>query len=620
MRKFLSFIAIISLLLSLALPVAHAGTLTQAVNTIVNTVQYITAGEFVTSLLMGAKVKPNGIADYWGKAVQMGLIPAEVKKDKGLTRAQASYIVWKLINAVPELKNKNIPVSVRRVPPTEAFMRGICFFGGPVRGDGYVVRQPVVGYDLDEFIQGYQLLVMEYKYADGRTEIKYVWDRYKGISITRENYINSNSIFLGLLNEFKKKYPDKVVYAPRPYQKGWLFTIDPMPEAQKLKYPIYNVPETSFDLITKKYVTSRWDVDTPEKAVEILLMGSNAYEHLGLPLTRRDMAEVTYLYHTQGMEEFKGNRVKYNIKEHPYFNMYFEDFLVNYPRKYPTDYTRFAYYCKDYSTIPQLYREAMLHLADLGIITPDQSALNVGVYYFNPAKMLTRSDAVQMISRVFNKNQRDVLDEVTVKQYEYWEPKNEIGLGKWGIYDYDLKKYRNAADGIFDECTDGLTTVSQVATFRIEEPMAMSFAKTVYKIIPAGYYGIALAQQGSGNGYDLAYLGGDRLGFRLYDEIDDEKLKVQGDGKVLSNFIPLAYRDEFIKDLSVYNVSKLKTINELHRLIKKYGNIYVSFTLEPYYKKTINYCIYTAPTPYDPLNEKRVYPVPVAKPNPKYKQ
>uniref|UniRef100_A0A7C5V2U7 Uncharacterized protein n=1 Tax=Caldicellulosiruptor owensensis TaxID=55205 RepID=A0A7C5V2U7_9FIRM len=46
-----------------------------------------------------------------------------------MARAQASYIVWKLINAVPELKNKNIPVEVRKVPLTEAFMRGICFLG-----------------------------------------------------------------------------------------------------------------------------------------------------------------------------------------------------------------------------------------------------------------------------------------------------------------------------------------------------------------------------------------------------------------------------------------------------------------------------------------------------------
>jgi len=146
-------------------------------------------------------VKAEGIADYWGKAVKMGLIPPEAKKDKPLTRVQASYIVWKLINAVPELRDKNIPVSVRRVPPTEAFMRGICFFGGPLSSQEIDIR----GYDLLDFVQGYQLMVMEYKYADGSTQIKYVWDRYKGVSLARGTYKYITDPFQRILDEFKKK-------------------------------------------------------------------------------------------------------------------------------------------------------------------------------------------------------------------------------------------------------------------------------------------------------------------------------------------------------------------------------------------------------------------------------
>ena len=155
----------------------------------------------MTSILMGGKVKAEGIADYWGKAVKMGLIPPEAKKDKPLTRVQASYIVWKLINAVPELRDKNIPVSVRRVPPTEAFMRGICFFGGPLSSQEIDIR----GYDLLDFVQGYQLMVMEYKYADGSTQIKYVWDRYKGVSLARGTYKYITDPFQRRLDEFKKK-------------------------------------------------------------------------------------------------------------------------------------------------------------------------------------------------------------------------------------------------------------------------------------------------------------------------------------------------------------------------------------------------------------------------------
>ncbi|WP_162182170.1 hypothetical protein [Caldicellulosiruptor naganoensis] len=101
MRRILTFIVVLSLAITIsAVPFnSNAGTtsnlLTQAVTTAINKIDYITAGEFVTSLLMGAKVKPDKPLDYWGKAVKMGLIPAEVKKDKPLTRAQASYIIWK---------------------------------------------------------------------------------------------------------------------------------------------------------------------------------------------------------------------------------------------------------------------------------------------------------------------------------------------------------------------------------------------------------------------------------------------------------------------------------------------------------------------------------------------
>jgi len=231
MRKLLSFVVMLSLLLSFAFPVAQAGTVTQKVQAAINKIDYITAGEFVTSLLVGAKVKPDGAFDYWGKAVKMGLVPAEVKKDRPITRAQASYIVWKLINAVPELKKKNIPVSVRKVPPTEAFMRGICFFGGPYSDDSSF---GISGYDLTDFIQGYQLLILEYKYADGTTQIKYVWDRYKGVSLAPGTYKSIDEPFKKILAEFKQKYPNKVVYAPRPYQKGWMFTIDPIRDGSQL--------------------------------------------------------------------------------------------------------------------------------------------------------------------------------------------------------------------------------------------------------------------------------------------------------------------------------------------------------------------------------------------------
>ena len=125
--------------------------------------------------------------------------------------------------------------------------------------------------------------------------------------------------------------------------------------------------------------------------------------------------------------------------------------------------------------------------------------------------------------------------------------------------------------------------------------------------------------------YDLAGFGGQvsdklHLGFNLYDEIDDEKLQVwDGNEKVLSNFVPLAYRDEFIKDLNTFSISKLKTVSSTYEVLKRYGNVYISYRLEPYYKKRIIYCLYTSVPQYK-LANKKDYPILVAKPNSKYNQ
>ncbi|BCS82354.1 hypothetical protein [Anaerocellum diazotrophicum] len=623
MRKLLSFAVILSLLLTFAFPVAQAGTITQKVQAAINKIDYITADEFVTSLLIGAKVKPDKPLDYWGKAVKMGLIPQEVKKDRPITRAQASYIVWKLINAVPELKNKNIPVSVRRVPPTEAFMRGICFFGGP---GGYENEFGYVpGYDLDDFIQGYQLLILEYKYADGLTTFKYVWDRYKGIKYDPVGGINKISKdFLGLVAEFKKKYPDKVVYAPRPWQKGWMFAMDIVRDTKGIPATIDASVHSSIDY-ARQILTKAEDV-------------ISKFTKLGYPITREDIAQINYGYYF----EKKGTTLKgyygyYDIKEHPYFNMYLEDFLINYPRKYPTDHTRFAYYCKDYSKIPQLYREPMLHLADLGIITPDQSALYIGVYYFNAGKTLTRAEAVQMITRVFDKSKRDVLDEVSVKSSAYWIPEANIGTGRYMIFEKEKKKYTELETKA-DESGGGVSLASTQALFRIEELKSMRFVIMAKNVIPnkyvseKGFGSFSIAETNSMLGsIDLAELNFNGQSIVLYDEFDYPKIGIcdplvslwdYPKTKLLAYVAP-AYRDELQKDLNYYTFGKIKSVSKSNKIIKQYGDVFIVFNAAYLFgANVVKYELYTVlPLYFTETREKNYYVfLSPAKPNSKYTQ
>nr|WP_271628892.1 hypothetical protein [Caldicellulosiruptor sp. DIB 104C] len=452
----------------------------------------------------------------------------------------------------------------------------------------------ISGYDLTDFIQGYQLLILEYKYTDGTTQIKYVWDRYKGVSLAPGTYTSINEPFKKIFAEFKQKYPNKVVYAPRPYQKGWMFTIDPVRDGSEEFAMWIKVGDDKANTIAKAK---------------------------GYPLTRYDFATVTYLYHTKHQKIFKGYYGTYNVKEHPYFNMYLEDYLVNYPRKYPTDHTRFAYYCKDYSKIPQLYREPMLRLADLGIITPDQSALYIGVYYFNAGKTLTRAEAVQMIAKVFDKNKRDVLDEVRIKSYDYWIPKQIVGTGDYILYSEDRLKKGFINLGAMDNIAKGVIPSAPQITVRIEEPKVMSITRVNAKLYPKGYDGFGLAQQISFmESYDLAGFGIGDEGCIIYDEVDSIKVDTSDNQKTqLIDYVPLAYRDELKKDLANYTPAKVKSMSKSGEILKQYGDVYIHYKAKPIHGRIMDYELYTVIPQYK-LTDKNYYPILIAKANSKYTQ
>ncbi|WP_049760259.1 hypothetical protein [Caldicellulosiruptor bescii] len=128
MRKSIAIVVMVAFVMSLVLTgsgslmqqatATATSTTTKAATVQTGATGSIKAGDFVTQLLQGAKISVDN-GDYWGKAVKMGIIPSEVKKDRTLTRAQAAYIVWKFINAVPELKDKNIPVKVEYLSPVD---------------------------------------------------------------------------------------------------------------------------------------------------------------------------------------------------------------------------------------------------------------------------------------------------------------------------------------------------------------------------------------------------------------------------------------------------------------------------------------------------------------------
>lgn len=141
----------------------------------------------------------------------------------------------------------------------------------------------------------------------------------------------------------------------------------------------------------------------------------------------------------------------------PIFNESLNRWLMSLPRQYPLDYTRFKYICVDFNSVPKLYQEALLRLADLGIVTPDVNIdknvfktkfVDIASYNlknakpkvttpdirFNAGRVLTQKEASEMIARVFDESRRKVVDEMT---FDYSKEKNPETVDKYGNTLYD---------------------------------------------------------------------------------------------------------------------------------------------------------------------------------------
>lgn len=493
MRKLLSIVVILSLLLTFAFPVAQAGTITQAVQTAVNKIDYITAGEFVTSLLLGAKVNPDKPLDYWTKAVQMGLIPAEVKKDKPLTRAQASYIVWKLINAVPELKNKNIPVKTVVLSPVDYTFwtggdpthnfRGAYVAWGP--GDNGGWGDPYTRFNSKYAVMAYDLVVIDKYYKDGTVKTVHVWNRLKNYFLPLD--------WWKVLQRFMKENPDKVKFD--------------LP-AERLKAQVWVLGHHSllggFSTITDKNFVSTvqnrelYKLYYEPKRNDKLAYWSGCYTFFtykfdfppdSMWFTKPRYFQVFLNYLEFGKYKSSDyNEWQWTAELNPVTNEALNRWLMKLPRKFPLDWTRFKYICSDFNSIPALYQEPVLRLTDLGIIQPEVNidpTLFPNVYKrfkriinlytgeiqplpkmdmpdirFNAGRILTRAEAVDMITRVFDESKRVVFDELTFEQ---------DAIDDYGN-NYYRKFTRQASDVLYFH-------VGKTVTYRIDELWQLLYVK-----------------------------------------------------------------------------------------------------------------------------------------------
>jgi len=408
--------------------------------------------------------------------------------------------------------------------------------------------------DLDFVMYWSDLLIIDYHYADGRVKTKYVWDVLKGY-VMRDDYAK-------FLQDFAKKCPDKLKIAPKTeylkYDK----------ELEGYYYQLPFEPKGYFFVVTRKTTRTK----------------------------------------------DSGGR-EWSIVYDPRVNRYLEEYIKNHPRKYALDHTRFAQMADDYSKIPQAYREPMLRLADLGIITPEMSPLYVSKIRFNPAKMLTRAEAVEMISRVFDESKREVYDEFKWQLRSYVDMKTGIKY-YWDEYKQVYKPMMSAYNkNEYDKLrsSDAPEFGEPVLTFRMDELKLLALIKSLMNSPTSSFY-----KRYVGNSFVVYSFAGLEFYFqwdflRLIPWEDKGFNTYQYYAQATSVVVPKAYLAEAKKDINYYTSSKVKLPSD--GIVKWYGDVCIWYVNRSGRENGAYWCT-TNPTNknYYP-NAKVVY----AKPDPNIK-
>ncbi|ACM61532.1 hypothetical protein B0S90_2806 [Caldicellulosiruptor bescii] len=412
-----------------------------------------TAKGFTEALLSRARIEPA----TFEQAKTLGIVPKEVEPDSVLTRAQASYIMWNAMKKIDYLKVKNIPVSTAVYDLWESYLSG-----------KDVVLNP--GYCTMAAYQFFDFLRYEIYYANGEKDIKFV---YNPILLNGKCAMDNYDTVRQLIQTFKKKYP------------------------QKLKIAIPERPNIKVVKNAKRVLRYKINKDGSKVPYEV------AQGDLYYILFERNKVPNYYCYILENGEKiqykpvvlfYTGYKPQRDLKLKDYtdtndkyilnfimpkidlrYNKYIYDWLKSLPRRYKYyDYRRFEAqgYIEDIKSIPQLYKEPVLRMFDLGIYIWDKSPFYYQKVRAKPGKTLTEQEANELLNRLFDKSKRDVFDEFSNRAALYMTPAGDVicGLNNLGKVDnirmdpWDFQSVLSELDGaIFDTQTVTLRLLPGIA-------------------------------------------------------------------------------------------------------------------------------------------------------------
>jgi len=420
---------------------------------------YITTAKgFTESILSRSRVEPA----TFEQAKTLGIVPAEVKPDSVLTRAQASYIMWNAIKKIDYLRVKNIPVSTAVYDLWESYLSG-----------KDVVLNP--GYCTMAAYQFFDFLRYEITYADGTKDVKFV---YNPILLNGKCAMDNYDTVRQLVQTFKKKYPQqlKISIPKRPnikVLKNVKRVLNYRIKRSGAREPSEVVQgDLYYIFFERNKVPYYYILENGEKVqYKPVTLFYTAYK------PQRDMKLKDY---TDTNDKYILNFIMPKID--PRYNQYIYNWLKSLPRRYKYyDYRRFEVqgYIEDIKSIPQLYKEPVLRMFDLGIYIWDKSPFYFQKVRAVPGKTLTEQEANELLDRLFDKKKRDVFDEFSNRAALYMTPEGDVicGLTNLGKVD-DLKMDPWDLESVISEL-DGAVFDTQIVTLRLLPGVAREFKNTV---------------------------------------------------------------------------------------------------------------------------------------------
>ncbi|WAM31548.1 hypothetical protein [Caldicellulosiruptor naganoensis] len=374
----------------------------------------ITAKGFTEALLSRARVEPA----TFEHAKTLGIVPAEVKPGSVLTRAQASYIMWNAIKKIDYLKVKNIPVSTAVYDLWESYLSG-----------KDIVLNP--GYCTLAAYQFFDFLRYEIYYPDGTKDVKFV---YNPVLLNGKCAMDTKQSVQNLIRTFKKKYPDKLKIAilERPNIKvvrnvKRILSYKIKSNGEKVPYKIAK-GDIYYILFERDRLPNNYSYFVLENGEKI-----NYFPTL-LFYTGYD---PTHGVKIPGFSDTNENFINVIMPKIDFrYNKYIYNWLKSLPRRYKYyDYRRFEAqrYIEDIKSIPQLYKEPVLRMFDLGIYIWDKSPFYCQKVRAKPGKTLTEQEANELLNRLFDKTKRDVFDEFKNQVALYLTPAGDVICGRTNL-------------------------------------------------------------------------------------------------------------------------------------------------------------------------------------------